>query len=127
MLKRMKIFCSVFTVLTAISFLLLAGCAAKVAPVENIAGAELTIKEAEEDNASLYAPLELKMAEEKLQAAKQAMENEEYVKAKRLADEALMDAKLAAVKSQTEKAKQMAEETRKNVESLRKEIEWSQK
>jgi hypothetical protein len=128
MLKRMKNFCYMVAGLIAISVLLLAGCAAKVAPpVENIANAELTIKEAEEGNAALYAPLELKIAEEKLEAAKQAMENEEYIKAKRLADEALIDAKLAAVKSQTKEARKMAEETRENVESLREEIEWSQK
>jgi hypothetical protein len=128
MLKRINSYCYVLTILTAISLVLFTGCAVKVAPpVENIANAELTIKEAEEDNASVNAPLELKIAKEKLEAARQAMENEAYAVAKRLADEALIDAKLAAVKSQTVKAKKMAEETRENVESLRKEIEWSQK
>ena len=128
MLRRMIIFCRTIAVLTGISVFLLAGCATKVSPpVENIANAELTIKEAKEDNATLNAPLELNIAEEKLAAAKQAMKKEDYLKAKRLADEALIDAKLAAVKSQTKEAKKMAEETRENVESLRKEIEWSQK
>lgn len=107
--------------------LLALGCAAKVAPVENITGAAMAIKEAENSNAGVYAPLELRLAEEKLNAAKQAMAREDYRQAQRLADEALADAQLAEAKSRAEKSKITAEEMRESIETLKHEIERMQK
>lgn len=108
-------------------FLISIGCASKVAPVENITGAAMAIKEAENANAGVYAPLELRLAEEKLTAAKQAMGREEYTEARRLADEALADAQLAEAKSRAEKSKMTAEELRESIETLKREIERMQK
>jgi|WetSurMetagenome_2_1015567.scaffolds.fasta_scaffold102524_1 hypothetical protein len=103
-----------------------AGCASKVAPVENITGAELVIKVAKDGNAAIHAPLELKLAEDKLSAARAAVDKEEFLQAKRLADEALMDAKLAETKALSVKAKKQALEMRDAVETLRREIERTQ-
>lgn len=107
--------------------MIFSGCASKnIAPVESIAGAESAIKEAANSTATVYAPLELKLAEDKLSAANAAVKKEEFTEAKRLADEALMDAKLAEAKSLSGKTKKQAREMRNSVETLRKEIERTQ-
>ena len=104
-----------------------AGCASKVAPVESMTGAELVIKVAKDGNAAINAPLELKLAEDKLSAARAAVDREEFTQAKRLADEAFMDAKLAETKALSVKAKKQAQEMRDTVEMLRGEIERTQR
>jgi hypothetical protein len=99
------------------------GCASKgVAPTEAILGAEMAIKSAESSDAVAFAPLELKIAEEKLNAARTAVEKEEYVKAERLASEALTDARLAETKTRSEKARKTAAEIRETLETLRQEM-----
>ncbi|MEW6054080.1 MAG: DUF4398 domain-containing protein [Nitrospirota bacterium] len=94
--------------------------------MESIAGAGLAIREAKDNNATTYAPLALRIAEDKLIAAKAAAEKEEFLKAKRLADEAMMDAKLAGAQSLSEKAKKQAQEMRDSIDTLRREIERTQ-
>jgi hypothetical protein len=96
-------------------------------PVESITSAELVIKVAKENNATVNAPLELKLAEEKLSAARIAVQKEEFLQAKRLAEEALVDAKLAETKSLSAKAKKQTQEMRGAIETLRQEIERTQK
>lgn len=114
-------------ILFSLSILSFWGCASKgVAHVESIAGAGLAIQEAKDNNATTYAPLELRIAEDKLIAAKAAAEKEEFLKAKRLADESMMDAKLAGAQSLSEKAKKQAQEMRDSIDTLRREIERTQ-
>lgn len=114
-------------ILLSLSILSFLGCASKgVAHVESIAGAGLAIQEAKDNNATTYAPLALRIAEDKLIAAKAAAEKEEFLKAKRLADEAMMDAKLAGAQSLSEKAKKQAQEMRDSIDTLRREIERTQ-
>jgi hypothetical protein len=125
---QMKVFGQNISFMVIVIGLIMAGCASKgVAPVESITSAELVLKEAQGSSATIYAPLELKLAEDKLNAAKAAVEKEEFIEAKRLADEALMDARLAEAKSLSEKAKKQTQEMRDSVEMLRREIERSQK
>ena len=114
------------TILIVIVIPFMVGCASKVAPVENITSAEMAIMAAQESNASVHAPLELKIAADKLNQAKAAMELEEFDKAQRLADEATVDAQLAEAQSRSEKAKKVAQEMRDNIETLRHEIVRSQ-
>ncbi len=114
------------TILVAVVIPFMVGCASKVAPVENITSAEMAIMAAQESNASVHAPLELKVAADKLNQAKAAMEQEEFDKARLLADEATVDAQLAEARSRSEKAKKTAQEMRDNIETLRHEIERSQ-
>ncbi len=106
----------------------MAGCASGGGePVESITSAELVIKVAKDNNATINAPLELKLAEEKLSAARIAVQKEEFLQAKRLAEEALVDAKLAETKSLSAKAKKQTQEMRGAIETLRQEIERTQK
>lgn len=127
MIEKKNIAWPALTILIAIIIPFMVGCAPKVAPVENITSAEMAIKAAQESNASVNAPLELKVATDKLNQAKAAMEQEEFDKAQRFADEAMLDAQLAEAKSRSEKAKKVAQEMRDNIETLRHEIERSQK
>ena len=126
MIGKKKIAWPALTILIVIVIPFMAGCASKVAPVENITSAEMAIMVAQESNASVYAPLELKVATDKLKQAKAAIEREEFDKAQRFADEAMLDAQLAEAKSRSEKAQKTAQEMRDNIETLRHEIERSQ-
>lgn len=122
-----KIFLALLSV-TVICVLFVFGCASKgIAPIENISNAETAVKVAKESNATIHAPLELRLAEEKLNGAQAAIEQEEFVKAQRLADEALMDAKLAEAKSLSEKAKKRVQEVRESIDMLRQELERTQR
>ena len=121
-----KIFIALLSV-TVICVLFVFGCASKgIEPIENISDAETAVEIAKESNAMIHAPLELRLAEEKLNSAQAAIEQEEFVKAQRLADEALMDAKLAEAKSLSEKAKKRVQEVRESVNTLRRELERTQ-
>ena len=91
--------------------------------MESIAGAESAIKQAQDSGAETNAPLQLKIAEDKLAAAKGAAAKEDFLNAKRLADEALVDAKLAEAESLSEKAKKQSREMRESIETLRQELE----
>lgn len=97
-----------------------------VAPIEKIATVEKAIEVARESNATIHAPLELKLAEDKLKTAKAAIKEDEFEQARRLADEALIDAKLAEAKSRSEKAKKLSQEMRNSIDTLRHEIERSE-
>lgn len=108
--------------------LLLCGCASPgVAPVEKISTVERAIQEARDSNATVSAPLELRHAEDKLKEAKVAMKEEEFEKARRLADEALIDANLAEATAHSEKAKKTAQEMHDDIDTLRREVERSEK
>jgi hypothetical protein len=67
--------------------------------------------------------LELRKAQEKFAQAETAMRNEEYLKARRLAEEALVDARLAESKANSEMARRNAAELQKTIESLRAEAQ----
>jgi predicted S18 family serine protease len=108
--------------LTAASLLGLGGCASVPPPRGEMAAGALAVSEAEEAEASQYAPAELYSARKKMETAEQAMDNEDYKKARRLAEQALVDAQLAEAKAQAEIQRQDVEELRKSIESLRREI-----
>jgi hypothetical protein len=97
-----------------------------IAPLEKITTVQKAIDAARESNAIINAPLELKLAEDKLAKAKLAINEEEFEMARRLADEALIDAKLAEAKSRAEKAKKLEQEMRKSIDTLRHELERSE-
>ena len=100
------------------------GCAGKgVALTGQIANTEKSIAAARDGNASMSAPLELKLADEKLQAAKAAADKRENDQARTLLEEAQVDADFAMAKSASAKAKQFND----SIKALLKEIEKGQK
>jgi hypothetical protein len=107
-----------------LSLLLLIGaCASGSPPAVKLANVERDIVRARENSAMVHAPLELRLAEEKLAEAKALMNQKEYVAAERLLDEALIDANLAEAISGTEKERINSTKMRETVDALRKEIE----
>jgi lactam utilization protein B len=110
--------------LTAAFALLLGGCMAngKIS-AKKIAAGEKAVTAAKEGDASANAPAELQAAEGKLAQAKEALAKKDYPEAGALADQALVDAQYAQTKAMTEKNKKAAEEMRKNIDTLRQEIE----
>lgn len=94
-------------------------CASLPPPTQTLAQAELAVREAEQANAREHASLELYQATEKLQTARRAMANEDYVIARRLAEEALVQAQLAEQKAQTARAEQTAQELEETIAALR--------
>ena len=98
------------------------GCSTVRPPDENVAKAELAVREANQTKAQQYSPLELQLARDNLEKATKAMKDEDYVQARRLADKALVDAQLAETKASTEEAKRVANELRESLETLRREI-----
>lgn len=98
-------------------------CASMPPPTQTMAQAELAVRQAEQAQAQQHAPLDLYQAEEKLQTARRAMANEDYLVARRLAEEALVQAQLAEQKAQTAQAEQAAQELQEGVTALRRETD----
>lgn len=105
------------------SVLAIAGCSSARPPVAPIAQAELAVRQAEESKASLHAPSELRVAREKLMGAQQAVAEDEYEDARRLAEQAIVDAQLAQEKAEAIEESQNAHEVRETTDALRREAQ----
>jgi hypothetical protein len=90
-------------------------------PYEALSRAQMSIQQAEQKNAVTYAPLELKLAQEKLVKAQTAMKEKDYGLANRWSQQATVDAELAQSKSGAEESKKTVGEMRKGIGSLKKE------
>ena len=101
----------------------LSGCSAGRPPTAALAQAELAVQQANQSQASQYAPLELHTARQQLESAQQAMRKEEYDQARRLAERALVNAQLAEAKAGAEQTRQAAVALQSSIESLRQEAE----
>jgi hypothetical protein len=88
------------TLLYSRAQLLFAGCSMP-APRAEIATADMAVRQARQSRAPQYSRLELRTATEKLNGARQAMADEDYLLARRLAEQARVDAQLAETKAQT--------------------------
>lgn len=100
---------------------LLGGCAGHP-PTEKIAAAEQSFNQANSDEGDRYAPLEMRVAQDKLNQAKAEMDDDDYEGAAALADEAMINAKLASAKVDSARATMRLEELKKTINSLRNEI-----
>ena len=114
--------------ITVLLLFFLSGCAGvDTAPVkQNLAMAESAIKDAQTDQALTHAPLEMKMAEEKLSAAKTAFENEQYQEADWLAEEALADANLAEAKARSIRTHDTVRELEQTIQIMQNEVQRQQ-
>lgn len=102
----------------------LAGCASYDVPPPRaeFAQADLAIEQASSADAAQYAPLALRDARQKMNQAREALYEERFLEAQRLADEAKVSAELALAESQTARAEQLAEENMRGLEVLREEL-----
>ncbi len=109
--------------LVTLFMVVMAGCATQVpAPEKQVTLATQSIAQAESSGAVEFAPVELKSARDKLSQAKIAMDKEENLKAKLLADEAMVDANLAEAKARSAKAQKVVEEFKESINVLREEM-----
>jgi predicted acylesterase/phospholipase RssA len=110
-------------VLFSMALLIISCGTTKKSPVEKISNAELAISRAQDNNAREFATIELRRAQDNLEQAKQAVQEEEFDKAERLAEQAFMDASLADEKAESEKANKSTKELRESVDTLKQEME----
>lgn len=108
---------------TIAAVMLVAGCASVPAPVEQMAISREAVSNASSAGGNEFAPLQLKSAMEKMDAAEKAMVAKDYVRARQLAEQAQVDAQLAASMARSAKAKKAADELQEGSRILRQEID----
>lgn len=108
---------------TVISTILIAGCASIPAPTEQIAVSRAAVNNALSAGSNEFAPVQLKSAMEKMDAAERAMADENYVLARQLAEQAQIDAKLAGTMARSTKAQKAADALQEGSRVLRQEID----
>lgn len=100
----------------------ISACAPVQPPHASLSQADLAIRQADENNASQYAPMELQSARDKLDDARLALDAQEYERSHRLAEQALADARLAEARAKVESSRQTAHNLRLTIEALRDEV-----
>jgi hypothetical protein len=104
--------------LAMIALLALAACASIPAPVQDVAEAERAVQAAADAGAGTVAPAEFATARGKLEAAKSALQAQQHLKARRLAEQALVDAELAQVTAEAEAGGRATTEIRAQIRDL---------
>lgn len=117
----MYLYQKLFTVV--LGFGLLTACASTNPPDQQLTETQMVIQQAEQLGATDYAPLEIRNANIKLGLAREAVKNEKYEKAIKLAEHARVDAELAQAKARSGKAKKEVAELRESIRVLKAEIE----
>lgn len=104
----------------------MAGCASTPsipAPTEQMAVSRAAVSNADSAGGNEFAPIQLRSAMEKMDAAERAMGEKNYARARLLAEEALVDAKLAETTARSAKAQKAADALQEDNRVLRKEID----
>jgi cell division protein FtsB len=108
--------------LSVAAAILVAGCASIPAPTEQLAVSKMAVTNATSAGGNEFAPLQLKSAMEKLDAAEKAMSQEDYVLARQLAEQAQVDAQLAAATARSAKAQKAVGVLQEDNSVLRQEL-----
>ena len=114
---------------TVAAAIFMAGCASTPAtpvipaPTEQMAVSRAAVNNASSAGGNEFAPLQLKSAMEKMDAAERAMGEKNYARARLLAEEAQVDAKLAEATARSAKAQKAAAALQEDNRVLRKEID----
>lgn len=104
----------------ALGGVLLAGCAGNP-PKEQFAVTESAVRGAMSAEATQYAPVEMRAAQDKWREAELAMQKENYDEARRLAEQAEWDARVAERKARAVKAQQAVQDANEAINELRQE------
>lgn len=107
----------------ACSAILLAGCQSIPAPTEQLAASKAAVDTALSAGGNEFAPLQLKSAIDKMEAAERAMGDKNYLLAQQLAEQARIDAKLAEMKARSTKARKAADALQESNRVLNQEID----
>ncbi|GGJ82093.1 DUF4398 domain-containing protein [Pseudomonas matsuisoli] len=102
------------------SAFLIAGCAGNP-PTEQFALTESAINRAVSADATQYSAVEMKSAQDKWKKAEMAMHDEEFDKARKLAEQAEWDARLAERKAMAAKAEKAVSDAEQGIRELRDE------
>ena len=106
----------------AIGFL---ACAGKQPPIEAMTRADMTVKRVDQTKAVQAAPLDMRIAHEKLEQAKRDMEHKNYEAAQRNAEDASALAELAESKSNLQDTKAKTTDAQQGLETLQSEVQHS--
>lgn len=121
--ERSKIVAALSLVFAISGSLVLTGCATPPeAPSREIQAAELAITNAEKARVADYASPALGEAREKLAGARRAVNDENMVLAKRLAEQARLDADLATARAAVARAGIVNDEMEKSTETIKQEM-----
>lgn len=102
---------------------MLAACSSLPPPVEQMAVTRTTVERVSSaPNAVDAAPVELSQAREKLARAERAMNDKDYVTARRLGAEAEADARVAESRASARRGERALKEIRDSIRSLQDEI-----
>jgi outer membrane PBP1 activator LpoA protein len=101
----------------------LGACASVPPPESQMGKADLALRKAEQADAAHFAPLEMRTARTKLEAARAAMQEKNNLEARRLAEQAKLDALLAEATAQTAQRREATDTIRADIEALRAEAE----
>ncbi|WP_028239936.1 DUF4398 domain-containing protein [Stutzerimonas azotifigens] len=108
----------------ALGGMLLAGCAGNP-PKEQFAVTESAVRGAMSAEATQYAPVEMRSAQDKWRQAELAMQKENYDEARRLAEQAEWDARVAERKARAVKAQSAVQDSEAAIKELREESQRS--
>ncbi len=114
-------------ILLATGAMVFSGCASTPAPTEEVAVSKAALAHAVGFGGADGAPVETRMAREKLDAANAAMADKDYDRARRLALEARADAQLAEARSRATIARKAADALQEDTRILQQEINRSSK
>lgn len=101
----------------------LGACASVPAPKGEVANADLALRKAEAINAAEVAPLDARLAREKLESARLALQRGRHLEARRDAEQAEVDALVATARARSARAQALEQEARRDLEALRAEAE----
>jgi hypothetical protein len=106
-----------------VALTIMAGCASIPEPTEQMALSKNAVNNAISEGANEFAPVQLRSAMDKMDAAERAVAEEEYEDAKQLAEQAQVDAQLATSMARAGKAQKTVRELEEGNRTLQQEIE----
>ena len=121
--NRLKSYQTHKLAIAAVAAILIAGCANNPGPTEQMDTSRAAVSSANSAGAYEYAPIQLKLAMDKMSGAERAMANQDYVLARQLAEEAQADAQLAGAVARSAKAQKAADAVQEDSRVLRQEID----
>lgn len=119
----MTFMCKRLSAMVAGASIFLAGCATSIpAPTEQLAVSKEAVTRAVNAGGAELAPVEMRVARDKLDRANVAMAAKDYELARALAEEAQVDARLAETKARSATAQKAAAALQEDSRILREEI-----
>lgn len=101
----------------------MAACAGTPPPTEQMAISKAAVSNATSAGGNEFAPLQLKSAVDKMDQAERAMNQKDYILARKLAEQAQVDAQEAEAAARAAKAQKAADALQEDNRVLRQEIE----